>query len=114
MPMVVILALFIYLSKDLVVTILFTNEFQDSKRLFLFQLCGDVLKIGSWLYAYPMLSRGATKWFVCSEILFSFVFVGLSYLFVSWLGASGVPIAYLANYAIYFVFVVSNINRFAR
>ena len=37
---------------------------------FAIQLSGDVIKIAAWLYAYPMVSRGATKWFVGTEIVF--------------------------------------------
>lgn len=113
-PIVIIMASVIYLLRDFAISILFTNEFNDSRRLFLFQLCGDTLKISSWLYAFPMLSRGATKWFVSSEILFSISFVVLVSFLVGSYGVIGANMAYLLNYLLYFFFVFFNVAKFSK
>lgn len=63
-PIAAIMALGVYLFRDLAISLLFTEAFRSARELFAIQLIGDVIKITSWLYAYPMLSRGATKWFV--------------------------------------------------
>ena len=107
------MAFLVYILRDFIISWLFTEEFNSARDLFAIQLLGDVVKIASWLYAYPMLSRGATKWFVSSEIIFSILFVFLSYIFVSYIGLKGVPFAYLVNYIIYFVVVSLNIRKFA-
>ncbi|MNC37419.1 hypothetical protein D3C75_859810 [compost metagenome] len=60
-----------------------------------------------------MLSRGATKWFVGTEIFFAFGFVMLSYVFIKLYGVQGANIAYLINYLMYFIFVRFNAKRFA-
>ena len=114
MPIVITLALFIYIFRDLIIGLLFTNEFKAARDLFAIQLCGDVIKILSWLFAYPMLSRGATKWFVFSEMLFAVLFVSLSYFFINIYSVSGVNIAYLASYILYFIFVFCNFKYFAK
>ncbi|MDU7781540.1 O-antigen translocase [Aeromonas caviae] len=113
LPIVAILALGVYLLRDFAIWLLFTNEFYTARDLFAIQLCGDVIKIASWLYAYPMLSRGATKWFIGTEIIFSFSFVGLTYMFVSYAGVKGVTVAYLLNYLIYFSVTFLNVKRFS-
>jgi len=113
-PIVALLALAIYLLRDVAIWLLFTKEFNSARDLFLIQLCGDVVKIASWLYAYPMLSRGATTWFVTLEIIFSVTFVCSSYYFVHLLGVQGANVAYLANYMIYLLVVYVNVKRFAR
>ncbi|PQJ44932.1 hypothetical protein BTO00_01785 [Vibrio campbellii] len=113
-PIVAIMALGVYLLRDVAISLLFTEAFRSARDLFAIQLIGDVIKIASWLYAYPMLSRGATKWFVGTEILFSIMFVIFAYIFISNVGLKGANIAYLANYCIYFLFVVLNIKKFAR
>ncbi|MDT9693982.1 O-antigen flippase, partial [Streptomyces sp. P9(2023)] len=59
LPIVIVLALGVYLLRDVAIWLLFTEEFKPARDLFAVQLCGDVMKIASWLYAYPMLSRGA-------------------------------------------------------
>lgn len=113
-PIVASMALGVYLLRDVAIYLLFTEEFRSARDLFSIQLSGDVVKIASWLYAYPMLSRGATKWFMGTEILFSLSFVALTYLFVSNMGLKGAPIAYLVNYSVYFLGVFLNVKRFSR
>lgn len=112
-PIVCIMAIGVYLLRDVAIWLLFTEEFEAARNLFAIQLTGDVVKILAWLYAYPMLSRGATKWFVSTEIFFSLNFVLLTYLFVQLYGVSGANIAYLINYSIYFIFVFLNVRKFS-
>ncbi|MGL6004912.1 O-antigen translocase [Aeromonas sobria] len=113
-PIVSIMALGVYLLRDVAISLLFTDAFRSARELFAIQLIGDVVKIASWLYAYPMLSRGATKWFIGTEVFFSLSFVSLSYLLISSIGLKGVTFAYLANYSVYFLITYLNVKRFAR
>ncbi|WHF36680.1 O-antigen translocase [Aeromonas salmonicida] len=112
-PIVAVMALGVYLLRDVAISLLFTEEFRNARELFAIQLTGDIIKIASWLYAYPMLSRGATKWFMGTEIIFSLSFVALTYLLVSNMGLKGATVAYLVNYSVYFLIVKLNIKRFA-
>ena len=114
MPLVVCLSIVVYLLRDLIISILFTGEFAASRDLFAIQLCGDIMKIASWLYAYPMLSRGAIRIFITSEIISSMTFVVLSYSLVNTLGVEGAPMAYLVNYCFYFLFVFFNVRKIAK
>ncbi|MFM5168281.1 O-antigen translocase [Aeromonas veronii] len=113
-PIVSIMALGVYLLRDVAISLLFTDEFRSARELFAIQLIGDVIKISSWLYAYPMLSRGATKWFISTEVFSSLFFVSLSYLFISSIGLKGVTFAYLVNYLVYFFITYLNVKRFSR
>jgi len=113
-PIVFLLALWVYFFRDLAITILFTEEFRPARDLFLIQLIGDVVKIASWLFAYPMISRKATKWFISTEIVFSLTWVLLTYLFVISYGIHGANYAYLINYTLYFLFVFINVGRFSK
>lgn len=113
-PIVGTIALGVYLLRDVAISILFTEEFRSARELFAIQLTGDVIKIASWLYAYPMLSRGATKWFMGTEILFSLTFIALTYLFVANMGLKGATVAYLVNYSLCFLSIYLNVKRFAR
>lgn len=113
-PIVATMALAVYLLRDVAISLLFTEAFRSARELFAIQLTGDVIKIASWLYAYPMLSRGATKWFMGTEILFSLSFVALTYLFVANMGLKGAVVAYLVNYSVYLFVVFFNVKRVAR
>jgi O-antigen/teichoic acid export membrane protein len=94
--------------------LIFTKEFFPARDLFAIQLVGDVVKILSWLYAYPMLSRGATKWFMGTEIAFSIGFVLFAYVLVGEYGVHGANIAYTLNYSLYLIFIYKNVKRFSR
>ncbi|MFM4994982.1 O-antigen translocase [Aeromonas sanarellii] len=110
-PIVALMALVIYFSRDFVIRLLFTPDFYTARDLFLVQLSGDLIKITSWLYAYPMLSKGATRWFIMTEIVSSFTLILLTYIFVCSVGVEGAPIAYLVNYVIYFLFIRVNMIK---
>ena len=112
-PIVAIMALGIYLLRDVAIWLLFTDEFKSARDLFAIQLCGDVIKIVSWLYAYPMLSRGRANWYMATEILFSLFFVMISYVLIATIGLSGATLGYLVNYSCYFIFMYINVKKIA-
>lgn len=107
MPIVILLATLVYLFRDIIITVLFTDDFRNARNLFLIQLIGDVLKITSWLYAYPMISKGKTKLFIGSEVFFALLFVGLSALLIPIFHTQGANLAYTIMYIFYLVFVLS-------
>ena len=93
---------------------MFNEKFREARELFGFQLIGDVLKISSWLYAYPMISRGATKWFVASEIFFAASLALLAAVLVPHYSTDGANIAYVINYSLYFIFVFTMMKYIIR
>lgn len=113
LPLVTLLALLVYLLRDWIILLLFTPAFTPARDYFLFQLIGDVVKIASWLWAYPMLSRGATRWFVASEIWFSLQLVLLAWVLSPHLGVNGVTLAYLINVTSYLGFTLCFFPKFS-
>lgn len=111
MPIVIVMAFGVYLSRDIAISLLFTEEFSGASKLFAIQLIGDVIKILAWLYAFPMLSRGATKWFITTEMIFFILFPLLSYFMVNKFGLQGATISYAVTYLIYFLFIFMNFKR---
>lgn len=112
-PIVTILAFIIYLFRDVIILILFTEDFKSVSGLFAIQLLGDVIKVSALLYAYPMLSKGAAKWYIFSEVFFAASFFILTYILIGYFNIKGVAIAYFVNYMLYFVFVRINFKSFA-
>lgn len=102
-PVALVGAILVYLLRDWIIGFLFTDAFLPMRDLFLWQMVGDSLKIGSWILAYLMLSKAMTKLFIVTEIIFSVSLVILTYLFTNIFGFEGVSIAYLVNYAIYWI-----------
>lgn len=111
-PIVIILSFLVYLLRDIIIYVLFTKEFTTARDLFSVQLIGDVLKIFAWIFAYPMISRGAIKWYVISEITFAVFFVLLSWLCICLFGLQGANIGYTVNYMFYAMFMYVNMKKF--
>lgn len=114
LPVAAVSGLMIYLLRDLIIRILFTEDFEPMKQLFAWQMVGDTLKIGSWILAYLMLGKAMTKLFIVSEIIFSGLFYGLTVIFTEILGLEGVALAHAINYLIYWAVMALLILRSLR
>lgn len=101
----------IYLLRDFIIGILFTQDFLPMRELFAWQMIGDTLKIGSWILAFLMLGQAMMKLFIISEIVFAAGFYGWTYFLTSIYGLEGVTIAHAVNYAIYWVVMGIFIGR---
>lgn len=100
-PMILIATVSIYTLRHFIIWLLFTPDFYPMGKLFSWQLLGDFFKITSWLLAFLMVAKAKTFAFIASEIVFSFSFVGLGFLFMHWNGTVGITQAYMTNYIIY-------------
>lgn len=105
-PITIFLAGIIYIFREMIILILFTEAFMPMKELFAYQLLGDVFKISSWLLAYLMVAKTMTKLFAITEIGFSLSFVLLSIWFTNEYGLIGVTMAFALNYLIYLLLMI--------
>ncbi|MFN3897322.1 O-antigen translocase [Acinetobacter junii] len=105
-PLAILGGIFAYLLRDWVIVVLFSEKFLPMADLFLWQIIGDTLKIGSWILAYLMLSKAMTKLFVMTEIVFSISSILLTYICTQMFGFEGVSIAHLVNYAMYWLCLI--------
>lgn len=103
LPFAILSSSLVYIFRFEIITLLFTRSFFAMDEIFLWQLMGDVLKIGSWILAYLMLGRAMIKLFITTEVLFTVSLLLLTYLFSEYFAFKGVAIAYMVNYAIYWV-----------
>ncbi|WP_336169069.1 O-antigen translocase [Acinetobacter sp. 161(2023)] len=102
-PLAVTGGLVVYGLRDWIISLLFTKNFLPMRDLFLWQMIGDSLKIGSWILAYLMLSKAMTKLFIITEIVFALTSILFTILFTKVMGFDGVSMAHLVNYALYWV-----------
>lgn len=110
-PIVMVLSFIIFLIKDYVILIAFSEKFMPMSSLFLWQLIGDVIKMASWLLAYVMIAKAMTKVFILTEIIFSITFVLLSIYFVNNFGLVGVTYAFCINYIFYFITIFISVRK---
>lgn len=104
-PLALIGALAVYILKDWIIGLLFTDSFSPMRELFLWQMIGDSLKIGSWIIGYLMLGQALTTLFIISEIVASISLLLFTYVFTKVFGFEGVSIAYMINYAFYWIVI---------
>ena len=105
-PIVIAMSFSIYLLREFIVWLLFTNDFKPMLALFKWQLLGDVIKIISWLLSYLMLAKAMTKAFIITEIMFSVFFVIISIFCIDHYGLVGMTYAYVLNYTLYFIAMI--------
>ena len=105
LPLAACGAFSIYLLRYFIVSVLFTPDFRPMITLFAWQLSGDVIKIGSWILAYVIVGRAATRTFVVSEVLFSVSLVIVTALLTPRFGLQGAVIAFALNYMAYWFFM---------
>ena len=103
LPVVGLLAFCIWISKDLIIHILYTQEFMPMKPLFAFQLLGDFFKIGSWLLTYVIIAKALTKIYIITELIFGIIYVALCYLSIDRFGLIGTTYAFSLTYSIYWI-----------
>lgn len=106
MPIVIVMSLVIFLLKEYIILIAFSDKFMPMMELFAWQLVGDVIKIASWLIGYIMIAKAMTKVFIYTELGFSILFVLLSIFLVNTFGLVGLTYAFALNYTVYLLLMI--------
>lgn len=109
-PTALVVGLTMYVLRDEIISILFTEDFSSMRELFLWQIIGDTLKVISWVLAYVMTARALWRPYIIGELLSASIFYGLVIAFDSQ-GAVGASIAHALNYTFYLVFVYVVLKR---
>jgi polysaccharide transporter, PST family len=105
-PIVTIMAISVYLLKEYIVIIVFTDSFTPMLELFKWMLIADVIKIASWLLSFLMLAKAMTKIFLFTQIIFSISFVLFAVFFIKIFGLIGITYALSLNYSLYFITMI--------
>ncbi|MDM1328408.1 O-antigen translocase [Myroides odoratimimus] len=106
MPLVITSCVVIYLLRFFVIRLLYTSSFYIMEELFIWQLLGDVFKVSAFLFAYLMLARSMTKLYIITEIVFSSLYVVLSYICIIKFSIIGATVSFMLNYLVYFLLFV--------
>lgn len=102
-PLALMGALIVYALKDWIIPLLFSESFLPMRELFLWQMIGDSLKIGSWIISYVMAGQAMTRLFISSEIISTITLLLITYISTKLFGFEGVSIGYMVNYGIYWI-----------
>jgi PST family polysaccharide transporter len=111
MPIVLLTGGLVYLFREPLLLLLYSDKFLSAAPLFAWQIAGDMLKISSWVMSYMMVAKKMTAWFIGSEL----TFVGLMYLaniiLIPMIGILSPVVVYASMYAVYAVFLYLLVGR---
>ena len=63
-PIIIIITAGVYITKDLIINILLSEEFILINTIIFFHLLGDIIKINCWVLGNIMISKADTKSFI--------------------------------------------------
>lgn len=92
-----LISLVLYLMRELVVTLLFSDSFISISEIMGFQLIGAVLRIVGWVIGFHMIIKSKPRYFIFAEIVFGGTFYVLSLLFFNEYGVVGLTYAFVIN-----------------
>ncbi len=105
MPIVLLTGGLVYLLREPLLLLLYSDKFLPAAPLFAWQIAGDMLKISSWVLSYMMVAKKMTAWFIGSEL----TFVGLVYvaniILIPMIGILTPVVVYASLYAVYAIFM---------
>jgi PST family polysaccharide transporter len=101
-----VFAVAIFLLRDWVVRIVFTEEFLPVRDLMPYQLVGDVLKMAAWTLGFVLVALVRSRWYITLEMLVPAIYFGGALLLVPEHGVQGVTWAYCLAGATHFAISV--------
>ena len=111
LPIVILGLVSIFLCKELIIQLLFTEEFSGAVPLFKWQLAGDFIKIVTTVMAFRFIAQNQLKKYLIAEIASVGFFVIISYLIIPIYQEEGVVIAYFLNYVFYVLVLISLLRK---
>jgi len=101
LPMVLASAFLLFVLREPLIRALLTREFLPLIDVLGWQLCGDVLKVSSWVVGFTLVSHARTTAFIATELAFSAALVALTLAGAALDGLRGTAIAYALTYALH-------------
>lgn len=102
LPAVTAASLTVWLLRDFAIWLLFSPKFIAMRDLFAWQLVGDVLKVGAYVFGYLVIAKASLRFYILTEISQFVLLTGFSRWLIPVHGALGAAQAYMATYIVYF------------
>lgn len=93
----------LWVLRDIAIQLLFSSQFEPMRDLFSWQLVGDVLKVGCYVYGYLVIAKASLKLYLLAEVSQFALLLAFSHWLIPLNGALGASQAYMATYVCYFV-----------
>lgn len=102
LPIVAAASFTVWLLRDVAIWLLFTKQFTAMRDLFAWQLVGDVLKVGAYVFGYLVIAKASLRFYLLAEVSQFVLLIALSHWLIPLKGALGAAQAYMVTYIIYF------------
>ncbi|MBB3324812.1 lipid III flippase WzxE [Atlantibacter sp. RC6] len=102
LPAVAAASLSVWLLRDVAIWLLFSAKFSAMRDLFAWQLVGDVLKVGAYVFGYLVIAKASLRFYILAELSQFALLTGFSRWLIPAHGALGAAQAYMATYIVYF------------
>jgi antigen flippase len=102
LPAVAAASLTVWLLRDFAIWLLFSEKFVAMRDLFAWQLVGDVLKVGSYVFGYLVIAKASLRFYILTEVSQFALLTLFSHWLIPQHGALGAAQAYMATYIVYF------------
>jgi PST family polysaccharide transporter len=101
LPLFIVALIAIYLSRFIIVKLLFTDKFIPVTTLFFWQLLGDVFKAASWILGFQFFAKKMAAAFIATEIISLGILYFLSFFLIKLFGIQGIVMAQAFDNLIY-------------
>jgi PST family polysaccharide transporter len=102
----------IYFSRNLIISLLFTKEFQPVSTLFFWQLVGDFFKVCSWVLALHFLAKRETIAYFVTEIFSYSTLIIVGYFAINHFDAEGAVLAHAITYFCYLLVLTVKFRKY--
>ncbi|HLT34564.1 MAG TPA: hypothetical protein VKZ98_12280, partial [Aquaticitalea sp.] len=92
----------IYVLRSYIVPLIFSNEFQPTEDLFLWQLLGDFVKVISVVIAYQFIAKRMFWHFVIIEVFLVCMLYLTSVYLIDIYGVEGAVIGHFVSYVLFY------------
>lgn len=110
MPVFMILLFIVYLSRSLLVKLLFSADFQPVESLFGYQILGDIMRVLAMVIVYQFLAKKMFGHFLILEIFLFIIMYFSSIYFIDTFGLKGAVIGHFFSYLLYFAIILLTFN----
>ncbi|XBS69562.1 lipid III flippase WzxE [Acerihabitans sp. KWT182] len=114
LPAVAGVSLMLWLSRDIVIRLLLSAQFEAMRDLFAWQLIGDVLKVGAYVFGYLVIAKASLRFYLLTEVSQFALLTVFSRWLIPLHGALGAAEAYMATYIVYFLLCASVFTLYTR
>lgn len=101
----------VYLFKDTLIKLIFSEEFLPTSELFFWQLWGDFFRVVALVLAYQFHAKKMVIHFIITDVILAISLYALSIVFLPIMGLEGVVFAHFLAYFIYFLIILGIFRR---